>query len=750
MHVFSNIVVLIYFIIFKIDLLEMKKAFAILLIVLLKSAEISAQSLTDAAVQIVATAVSNPPQITLRWPGNASTLQYQVFRKLKSSGAWGAAMATLPSSVLVYTDNSVVTGDNYEYRIIRSGNSYTGYGYCNSGVDVPEVEYRGKLILLVDSTMINPLAAELDRFVEDVKGDGWEVIRHDVLRTGSVLHVKDLILADYALDTTEIKAVFIVGHVPVPYSGNINPDGHSDHLGAWPADVFYGDIDGVWTDISVSSTSASPPRTQNLPNDGKFDQSLVPGDVELQVGRADFAGMSSFTLTEQQLLKNYLAKDHAYRKKLLVPLRRALVDDNFGYFGSEAFAASGYKNFAPLVGTSSITAGDYMTAMSAGSYLWSYGCGGGSYTSGSGIGTTASIASASLQGVFTMLFGSYFGDWDAPNSFLRAPLAQGNVLTNVWSGRPHYQLHHMGLGETIGYGLLLTQNNPGGLYFASPTNITGKWIHNALMGDPTLRNDIVSPVTNVIATRVANNCYISWSASTQSNVIGYHLYMKNDSSSRYVRLNSSPLTSTTYTDNCLLFKGIYSYMVRALVRENNTSGSYYNLSEGIADTAYNPATIRTLASFAGTLTGASLNLTNTSVNGTSVRWVLPGGQVATTNTVLLNFSANGPYQVIMISSNACHSDTVEAFYQVTEVGLSENPKYSLQVSPNPASAYVTIRGDFSPGAIAELHDVSGRLIRMESLSSNNFSMSVKDLPTGLYLLKIKDNGWQKVLPLQIE
>ena len=104
----------------------------------------------------------------------------------------------------------------------------------------------------------------------------------------------------------------------------------------------------------------------------------------------------------------------------------------------------------------------------------------------------------------------------------------------------------------------------------------------------------------------------------------------------------------------------------------------------------------------------------------------------------------------MISSNACHSDTAEAFYQVTEVGLSENPKYSLQVSPNPASAYVTIRGDFSPGAIAELHDVSGRLIRMESLSSNNFSLSVKDLPTGLYLLKIRDNGWQKVLPLQIE
>mgnify|MGYP000013517969 CR=1 FL=1 len=30
----------------------------------------------------------------------------------------------------------------------------------------------------------------------------------------------------------------------MPYSGNIYPDGHTDHRGAWPADTYYGDIDG--------------------------------------------------------------------------------------------------------------------------------------------------------------------------------------------------------------------------------------------------------------------------------------------------------------------------------------------------------------------------------------------------------------------------------------------------------------------------------------------------------------------------
>ena len=407
------------------------------------------QSSSDPAVQISVSVQVNPAQITLNWIGNVTSSQYQVFRKLKSSLTWITAIANLNGTTNQYIDNAVSVGINYEYKIARSGAGYVGYGYVNSGIRVPEIENRGKLILMVDSSFILPLANELSRFIKDVEGDGWEVIRHNVLRTGSVTHVKNLILNDYAIDSTNIKALFLFGHIPVPYSGNINPDGHPDHLGAWPADVYYGDVDGIWTDVSVNSTTASPARTQNVPGDGKFDQSIVPGNVELQVGRVDFNGMPSFTLTEQQLLQNYLNKNHEYRKKIFAPNKQAVIDDNFGYFNSEAFAASGYKNFAPLVGSSNIFVADYFTSLTANSYLWSYGCGGGTYNSAGGIGTTANFASANLKGVFTMIFGSYFGDWDSQDNFLKAPLAQGKVLTNVWSGRPHYQFHHMGLGENI-------------------------------------------------------------------------------------------------------------------------------------------------------------------------------------------------------------------------------------------------------------------------------------------------------------
>lgn len=651
---------------------------------------LKSQSAADAAVQLTALVQSTPAQIVLNWAGNATTTQYQVFRKLKTDGSWGTAIATLAGSANSYTDNSVSTGISYEYRVVRQGSGYNGYGYINTGIEVPAIDYRGKLILLVDSNFISPLSSEITRLINDIEGDGWEVIRHDVERTGSVTHVKDLIVNDYNLDPTNTKAVFILGHVPVPYSGNINPDGHSDHLGAWPADVYYGDIDGVWTDAFVTSTTASPLRTQNTPGDGKFDQSLVPGDVELQVGRVDFAGMPTFTLSEQQLLKNYLDKDHEYRKKIWSPLKQAVIDDNFGYFSGEAFAASGWKNFGPLVGTSNITSADYFTSMSSNSYQWSYGCGGGTYTSASGVGNTGNFASSNLEGVFTMLFGSYFGDWDSQNNFLRAPLAQGKVLTSVWSGRPHYQFHHMALGENIGYGLLLTQNNPGNLYYSGPTGITGKWIHNALMGDPTLRNDVVAPASNVIATKTGYHCHITWSASSETNIAGYNIYMKNNSNTTFVRLNDMPINSTSYTDSCLINKGIYTYMVRAVKLENTPSGTYYNQSEGIADTALNANDFSSLASFTYAVNANTVQFTNTSNIPASYVWDFGYGTGNTANPSV-TYPVNGTYIVYLYAAHECYSDTGLAIIGIVEASLEElfaNAKVKL--FPNPAERHFNV------------------------------------------------------------
>lgn len=619
----------------------------IIILIIISSCWLFGQNCRDASVEISATVQNNPPRINLEWISNAGATQYQVYRKLKSSTNWGTVFATLTGTTNQYIDTAVVSGISYEYRVIRTASSYTGYGYINAGIEIGVTENRGILILVVDSTIIPTCETEIERLEDDLKGDGWKVIRHDISPADPVTNIKALIVNDYYQSPANTKAVFLLGHVPVPYSGNINPDGHSDHQGAWPADVYYADIDGIWTDNIVNNTTASDTRNVNVPGDGKFDQSLIPSDAELQIGRVDFNNMPSFTASAAQLIKNYLDKNHDYRHKAFVPVYQALVDDNFGYFGGEAFGSNGWKNFGPLAGNTNVSALDYFTNMASTSYLWSYGCGGGWYQGASGIGNTTNFASSNLQGVFTVLFGSYFGDWDSQNNFLRAPLAQGKMLTNAWSGRPHWQFHHMGLGENIGYCARLTQNNSS-TYFAS---YGARFVHIALMGDPSLRNDVVAPPSNVIASVAWSNCVLSWTASTDS-VAGYYIYMKNDSVTDFIRLNQYPVTGLTYTDSSLPYIGTYEYMVKAIKLENHSSGSYYNLSQGINDTAFH-AGGNTLT---GTITYA--NIFNTALSGVIVELKDTIGNTIATDTTGLtgqyffNNLPNGVFNIIASSTNA--------------------------------------------------------------------------------------------------
>lgn len=719
----------------------MKKLFTFLLSSIFVF-ELVAQSSADAAVQINATVQTSTPQITLNWVGNATTTSYQIFRKLKTATSWGSALATISGTVNQYVDNTVSVGTNYEYRIIRSGSGYNGYGYINSGINIPVTEFRGNLVLLVDSTFITSLNIELKRLEEDLEGDGWSVIRHNVLRTATPQHVRSIVQADYALDPSNTKAVFIVGHVPVPYSGNINPDGHPDHLGAWPTDTYYADVNGFWTDATVASTTASPTRTQNNPGDGKFDQSVIPSDLELQVGRADFANLTAFTLTETQLLKNYLDKDHDYRKKVFSVVKRAVIDDNFGYFSGEAFAASGYKNAACMVPTASITAADYFTSMTGNNYQWSYGCGGGTYNSASGIGSTTNFSTVNLQGVFTMLFGSYFGDWDSQDNFLRAALAQGKTLTNVWSGRVHYQLHHMGLGENIGYGVKLTQNNIGSLYFGSPTGITGRWIHHGLMGDPSLRNDVVAPVLNVVATKAGNNCNISWTAPSEPGILGYNIYMKNDTNKNYVKINSALITSTNYTDNCLLYKGVYKYMVRAYKLETTPSGSYYNMSEGVSDTANSINGIKAYASFSLSVSGTTVNVTNLSVNTTANNWSFGDGGSATTLNASHTYTTNGSYTITLISSNSCYTDTAKLVVNIISASIKELNTMSATVFPNPSRGSITVTMDRRNNESFEafIYNLEGKLIQHKTNVMRQEEFNLSEQASGIYLLQLKNEN----------
>ena len=283
--------------------------------------------------------------------------------------------------------------------------------------------------------------------------------------------------------------------------------------------------------------------------------------------------------TETDLLRQYLNKDHGFRVKAWTLPERGLIDDNFGAFGGEAFASTGWRAFSGFFGPANVFALDWFGTLATDGYLWAYGCGGGNFQGAGGVGSTSDFAATDTKTAFTFLFGSYFGDWDVSNDFLRAPLATTTYgLTCAWAGRPAWHVHHMAMGETIGYATRVSQNNSGTYFYGY-----GPEVHIALMGDPTLRMHVVAPVSNVTATGGTGSAAISWAASPDS-VAGYHVYRGAGAAGPFTRLTPALVAGTSFTDTAAP-GGSPTYLVRAVRLETSASGSYWNASTGVAASA---------------------------------------------------------------------------------------------------------------------------------------------------------------------
>jgi len=516
----------------------------------------------ERVVVLKASASAGPSaSITLNWPAwPTKTLQgWEICRKTPDQQNWGAVMASLPKGAKTWTDNTVQPGVVYEYRILKNDPSVgPAYGYIYSGIDVPLPEDRGRVLLLVDQAYAGPLSGELSRCVMDLAGDGWEVVRRDIAPDQEPEDVKKVIRSVYDEAPTRLRAVYIFGRVAIPMSGRYAPDGHAAR--AIPADMYYGDmaLPGGWTDTATTSGKVA--------GDGVFDQDSAPGPLTLQVGRVDLAGMPMFPMNSSELHRQYLAKTHSYRFKTLTAPSRALVDDIWG----GTFPKAGWRSWGTLADR--ITAGDWNTVLPTNAYTFGYGSGGGSYTSADGVATTKNFADLSHRVLFTMLFGSYFVEFQKDNVLLRAPLATAYGLTCVWSGFRQWLFHPMGMGMTTGYSHLLSQNAPVNVYDTGETTVKP---YMALMGDPTLRLHVIAPPSSALR----NGHQISWSPSPDASVSEYRVYRSELETGPYTRIAKVPATVFSVVDAGGGANNFY--MVRAVKREISPTGTYENASQGV-------------------------------------------------------------------------------------------------------------------------------------------------------------------------
>lgn len=590
------------------------------------------------AVQTHAEISTSPPQITLRWrPDDYGAKSYTVYRKQRDETSWGAPRASLSGDRLAYTDTEVSVGSTYEYQVIKDAAlGYKGYGYIFVGIEAPLVEDRGSLVLVTDTGATAGLGPEMDQLRSDLRGDGWQIREVNVSSNTPPQEVRAAIKSIYQQDPARVNTVFLLGHVAVPRSGNLDWDTHGPR--SQPADAYYGNMTDEWTLDPATSPS------------------YMPSEIELRVGRVDFFDMPGLGASkpwpgEIELLRQYLGKAHRWRHKQVTVPRRALMGNLRGDEAGGAPAASGYRVFDAFVGPDNVHESDvswdppmnrrWISILSTEPYLWAWGGGGGSPNGCGGLGTNVvggvpgylyskDVVAVDAKAVFLMLFGSWFGQWDLPDNFMRSFLATKSLgLASFLAGRPHWFTHHMAMGEPIGYSARLTMNNT--MLYRNQSNGFPAAVYVALMGDPTLRMEPLAPPANLAAAPGANGVSLSWQASADP-VAGYHVYRASNGEVDLARITPHPVLETSYLD-AVAPVGTSTYMVKAVVVQQNHSGSYWNSSQGVTASATRTTPIPNGIQMSAQLTSLGIVLTWNSQPGLSyrVQTLIPGSGQAWTD-----------------------------------------------------------------------------------------------------------------------
>jgi hypothetical protein len=231
---------------------------------------LSAQAQTHTvseANSVLLTAEPSASGIRLKWNAFEEVAQYEIYKKERSEPSFDPApWVTLTVSGTppeYYDDVAAVAGVLYEYKVVRTAEAGVGYGYVCTGYEVPlaaqlrDPHSMGRILLLVESDLATELIPELAQLRQDLKADGWVVEQVEVASTLSVADVKAEVVDVYDGGASGLRAVYIIGQVAVPYSGLVSQDGHfaiwGGHVGAWPCDGYYGDMDGVWTTDQVDT-----------------------------------------------------------------------------------------------------------------------------------------------------------------------------------------------------------------------------------------------------------------------------------------------------------------------------------------------------------------------------------------------------------------------------------------------------------------------------------------------------------------
>ncbi|MEM8583204.1 MAG: T9SS type A sorting domain-containing protein, partial [Bacteroidota bacterium] len=326
-------------------------------------------------------------------------------------------------------------------------------------------------------------------------------------------------------------------------------------------------------------------------------------------------------------------------------------------------------------------------------------------------------------------FGSYFGDYDYPDAFMRSHLGSGTVLSSVWAGAPHWHFHAMGMGFPLAESTLATQNNDS-IYHAG---VSSRSIHINLLGDPTLKSYVFKGPADLEIEPGQGAAALTWSLPDELP-LGFYIYRRINAGSPFELIDSVSENTNSYTDKCLGASTEYQYLIRSFRLESTPSGSFYNLSTGPTTAIFISDDNQVVSDFTALAQDSNfISLQSTALNADSLLWILPDGSQPSSSQI--NFTLEeGDNLIRLIAINSCGSDTSSQSFTLS--GLNSLEESSFSIYPNPASSQVWV--DLPEKAQRlRLYSLEGQLIRdIPVESSLKFKLDISNLTESNYIIEI--------------
>jgi PKD repeat protein len=149
-----------------------------------------------------------------------------------------------------------------------------------------------------------------------------------------------------------------------------------------------------------------------------------------------------------------------------------------------------------------------------------------------------------------------------------------------------------------------------------------------------------------------------------------------------------------------------------------------------------------VANFNFDVVGSEVTFTDLSSNGTNVTWQFGDGSTSTAANPTFTYGATGNYDVTLIVSNNCGSDTIVKPLTITGIANILGKELSINVFPNPTKGIFTVSlsGIAAQATQVMVFDMQGRLVKDATLQSTGGTMSAEiDLASngnGVYFVKL--------------